>query len=170
MYKYKFTTTVDDLLTAENESRSAQFARTSFCWVTSSFGMILIVSGILSYIFYNQNLKPIIWICIGYFIIYYFFIKIYTYRNKVKRNNYQKQDISIEFYNNYINIHSDNNGNLIRRWENLIEFVELKKGIIFYFDDGVINWLPNRVFLDKQEQADFIAFLKKHQSQESSSL
>jgi len=87
MYKYQFTSTVEDLLEAEEAERTVRSARAPFRWGIVLLGAISFSAGILAFDWANPSWRPIIWLLIGVGIIYYFVIRPYMLRGRIKKNN-----------------------------------------------------------------------------------
>ncbi|OGT20134.1 MAG: hypothetical protein A2V90_06695 [Gammaproteobacteria bacterium RBG_16_57_12] len=163
MYRYQFTSTVEDLLEAEEAERSSRSVRAPFRWVAVAFGVTWLVIGIVAFDFTKLSWRPIVWILLGIGILYFFAIKPYLKRSRIKKNNAPRQDLTLEFGDDCLKFEISDVGNFTRRWEELAGFVDTDKGILFYFNDGIVNWIPNRVFADKAERDNFIEFLQSHQ-------
>ncbi len=167
MYKYQFTSTVEDLLEAEEAERTGRLARAPFRWVIVLLGVAWLVAGVLAFDWSNPSWRPIVWMLLGTGVIYYFIIKSYFRRRQIKEYNASQQDLVLEFHDTYIKLEVSGVDEFTRKWEDLVEFINARKGIIFYFSDGVVNWIPNRVFADREERNRFINFVQRHQSKES---
>lgn len=167
MYRYQFTSTVEDLLEAEEAERTACSVRAPFRWVIALFGGAWLVAGVIAFDWSNFSWRPIVWLLLGIGILYYFVIRPYLRRSRIKENNAPQQDLILAFDDDSVNLEISGVGNFTRKWEELVDFIDTQKGIIFYFSDGVVNWLPDRVFSDRGERSQFIEFLQQHQVQES---
>ena len=163
MYKYQFTSTVEDLLEAEEAERSARFVRAPFRWVIALLGVAWLVAGVLAFDWSNPTWRPVVWLFLGVGLLYYFVIRPYLQRSRIKENNAPQQNLALEFNDNCIKLGISGVGDFTREWEELVEFTDTRKGIIFYFSDGVVNWIPDRVFFDKEERNKLIEFLQGHQ-------
>lgn len=163
MYKYQFTSSLKDLLDAEKAERSLRTMRTPFRWSIVIFGAVWFVIGIIEFDPANPIGKPLVWILAGSIIFYFFGVKTIFKRRNIKKNNAQIQDISLAFGEDCIKLNIGGVGSFARRWEELTGFADTPKGILFYFTDGVVNWLPTRVFTNNAERKGFVEFLnKKH--------
>lgn len=168
MYKYQFTGTVEDLLEAEEAERTARSARAPFRWVVALLGIAWLVAGVIAFDWSNLSWRPVVWILLGIGVLYYFVIRPYLRRSRIKESNAPKQDLVLEFHDDCIKLGISGVGDFTRKWEELVEFIDARKGIIFYFSDGVVNWIPDRVFTDKGERNKFIEFLQEHQNRKGS--
>jgi hypothetical protein len=164
MYKYQFTSTIKDLLDAEKADRSERSVHAPFRWIIILLGSAWLMIGIIT--LSHPNTKSVLWILLGVLTLYFFSIKPYVNRQRIRKSNSASQDITLEFDDNRLVIQIKNIGEFIRKWEELNGFVDTDKGFIFYFDDGVVNWLPNRVFVSDLDRKNFKEFLSSHQKQE----
>lgn len=163
MYKYEFTSTVKDLLEAEEAERSARSVRTPFRWILTLLGIGWLLTGIAALDPSNLSWRPFVWILLGMSVLYYFILRPYQIRSQIKQHNAAEQELTLEFNDDSVQLDINGVGSFTRKWEELIDFVDAQKGIIFYFSDGVVNWLPDRVFVDKSERKKFIEFVRIHQ-------
>lgn len=160
MYKYQFVSTVEDLLEAEEAERTYRSARAPFRWIIALLGVAWLTMGVLAFDWSTPSWRPVVWLFLGVGVIYYFVVKPYARRNRIRKSNARQQDVAIEFYDEIIKISISGIGDFTRKWEDLVEFIDTHKGIIFYFSDGVVNWIPERVLSDKEERNKFIDFLQ----------
>lgn len=168
VYQYQFTSTVEDLLEAEEAERTARTARAPFRWFVVLFGFAWVLLGLLAFDFSNPSWRPLIWLLIGSAIIYYFAVRPYLRRKKIRINNDPQQNLVLEFYDDCIKVEGGGSDRLTRRWDELLEFLDTPKGVLFYFNDGFISWLPRRVLPEgKDAHNAFIRFLQEHKSEEA---
>lgn len=160
MYRYQFTSTVKDLLEAEEAERTARSARAPFRWVLIFVGFAWLVSGVIAFDWHSPSWRPFIWLLLGVGVLYCFVLKPYLRRNQIIRNNEPYQNVILEFHDNSIKLQIDGVGNFVRSREELVEVVDASKGVIFYFSDGVVSWLPNRVFSNSDDRNKFIKSLQ----------
>jgi hypothetical protein len=166
MFRYQFTSTVEDLLEAEEAERTARSVRASFRWLIVIFGVAWLVIGVIAFDFNKPVWRPIVWVLIGLGILYFFAIKPYFTRSRIKQNNAARQDLILEFDDDSLRLQISGVGSFTRRWEEFTGFTDTNKGILFYFSDGIVNWIPNRVFSGTSERNNFIEFLKSHEPQD----
>lgn len=166
VHRYRFTSTVSDLLEAEEAERTARSVRAPFRWVISLLGVAWLVTGLFTLSFSSPSWRPVAWIILGVGVLYYFAIRPYQRRSRIRETNAPEQDIAVEFDDDCIKLEIGNVGNFARGWDELVGFIDARKGIVFYFSDGVVNWLPNRVFSDKTERDGLVAFVQGRQSRE----
>ena len=161
MYQYSFTSTADDLLDAEEADRTSHWGRAPVRLFIIILGISWLILGIVT--FDLGNIKSIgisiVWLIIGAMVIHFFIVKPMVTRLKIKKS-IRNEKVNLEFEDDQIIINTDSE-KFVRNYDELVCFVAAKKGIAFYYDDGTINWLPNRVFKNKAERNSFIGFLPK---------
>lgn len=165
VYKYQFTSTVEDLLEAEEAERTARSARAPFRWILALLGAVWLSAGIIAFDWSSLSWRPIVWSLLGAGVLYCFVIRPYLRRGRIKRGD-PRQDVALKFCDDFIKIEISGFGDFTRKWEDLVEFIDARKGVIFYFNDGAVNWLPGRVFSDKRERKKFVEFLRSHQNKD----
>jgi len=101
--------------------------------------------------------------CLGAGVLYYFVLWPRRRRSRITANNAARQDLTLEFADDGLNLGISGVGQFTRRWDELAGITDTGKGILFFFTDGVKNWLPNRVFGSEVERGNFLQFLKGHQ-------
>jgi hypothetical protein len=168
MYKYQFVSTIADLLDAEEAERTLKSMRASFRWLVAILGVVWLAIGIIAFDFNDPIWRPIVWMLIGVLLVYFFAVKPYSKRRRIRRSNAPKEDLTLDFGDDCIKLIIGSIGVVTRKWEEFGDFADTKKGILFYFNDGIVNWLPNRVFANGNEKSNFIEFLNSHKPQEIS--
>jgi hypothetical protein len=162
MYRYQFTSTVEDLLEAEEAERS-NLLRRPFRAVIIVLGLAWLAAG-LAMIAKQRTLQPLVWTCLGVSVVYYFLITPHRRRRRIKTNNATNQDVTLEFTDGGLSFEIRGVGEFTRQWSELAGLMDAKKGILFSFTDGIKNWLPNRVFESGAERQSFLRFIDGHQS------
>lgn len=160
MYTYRFTSTINDLLDAEEADTTERTMRRSLRWVVAAIGVAGIVAAIDA-----LRSSPYAWefvvglVACGY-IVYYFAIASYVRRRSIRRNNPLSTDIALQFREDGIEIELVGQGTYTRGWQELLKFAHARKGTLLYFDDGTVNWIPDRVFRDGEEREAFLVYLR----------
>ena len=73
----------------------------------------------------------------------------------------------MEFYDDCIKVEGGDSEKLTRKWVGLLEFLDTPKGVLFYFDDCFISWLPRRVIPEEKDAYnEFLDFLQDNKSGE----
>lgn len=163
IYQYRFVSTIQDLLEAEEAERTARLFRAPFRWIIILLGVLWLLAGIFTFDASNLSWRPIVWLLLGVGVIYYFVAKPYLRRRKIRLNNSSQQELVLAFYDDCITIEAGATGSFTRSWNEFLTFIDTPKGIIFYFDDGVVSWLPKRLLPTQEEREVFIDFLLEHQ-------
>jgi hypothetical protein len=158
MYRYEFTSTVDDLLEAEEAERS-RLMRGPFRWLAVALGVAWFAAGLVALV-KQPTWQAFIWVCLGTGVLYYFVIGPRERRTRIKSNNVERQELTLEFAHDRMTLGVSGHGQFTRQWNELAGIADTDKGILFYFTDGVKNWLPNRVFTSEAERGSFLEFLK----------
>jgi hypothetical protein len=161
MYKYRFTSTVEDLLEAEEAERSA-FIRGPFRWAIVVLGLVWLAVGLATLV-RQPTWQPLVWTCLGLGVLYYFVVRPRRRASRITNNNAVRQDLTLEFADSGLNLGVSGVGQFTRQWNELVGITDTDKGILFYFSDGVKNWLPSRVFASDAEKGNFVEFLKGHE-------
>jgi len=169
VYKYQFTSTLEDLLEAEEAERTARLARAPFRWVIALLGVAWLVASVLAFTWSSPSWRTVVWLLLGIGVIYYFVARPYLRRSRINENNAPQQDLDLEFHEDYIKLEISGVGEFTRKWEELVEFIDTPKGIIFCFSDGVVNWIPDRVFADGEERKRFVEFIQSRRRQNQAS-
>ena len=160
MYRYQFTSTTKDLLEAEEAERSS-FLRRPLRVALIVLAMAWLGAGLATFV-RRPALQPLVWICLGTVVLYYLAVRPRRQRSGIRTNNAARQDVTLEFADEGLNVEISGVGQFTRRWDELAGITHTGQGILFYFADGVKNWLPNRVFAIEQERGTFLEFLKSH--------
>ena len=161
MYRYQFTSTTADLLAAEEAERS-NFLRRPLRVVVILLGLVWFAAGLASLV-RQPALQPLVWTCLGTGVLYYFVVRPRRRRTRITANNAARQELTLEFVDDGLNLGISGVGQFTRRWDELAGIMNTGNGILFYFTDGVKNWLPNRVFRSDVERRDLLEFVKRHQ-------
>ena len=162
MYRYQFTSTIADLLEAEEAERSA-FIRRPFRWAIVVLGLVWLASGLAALV-RQPTWRPLVWTCLGLGVLYYLVVSPRRRRSRITSSNAARQECTLEFADDGVNLGISGVGQFTRQWDELAAITDTDKGILFYFSDGVKNWLPNRVFASEMEKGNFVEFLKGHRT------
>jgi MFS family permease len=166
MYRYQFTSTLEDLLEAEKVDRYSTSISVRFHWVVTLFGLALVSAGIVNLYMAKYGWRPILWLAVGFGILYSFAIRPRLRRSRIRKTNSPRQDVTLEFSDDCLRLEVSGSGEFVRGWDELIRIDAAGKGVLFYFSDGIVNWLPDRIFADTVERSNFIKFIQSHQNQE----
>jgi hypothetical protein len=169
VFSYQFTSTAHDLLEAESVESHHNIAKPLYCWPVLLLGILFFAVGVATFVS-SPNWQSSAWIFIGTTIIYFFAVKRLVRRHTIKQNNSSPRLLEITFTNDSIISDVDGLGKFTRTWEELSGYLDTRKGILFCFRDGVVNWLPNRVFTSVSERERFSEFVEHYYSLEQRKL
>lgn len=161
MYRFAFTSRMEDLLEAEKAERRTRVARPVFQITAVFIGIGLFASGMIAWQEGYRLEKAGVWLLLGSIIIYYFCVWPYKRRMMITKQNPPSRDVCVEFDSEGIRVHINGEGDFMRQWEELVEVIDTVNGVLFVFSDGAINWLPHRVFSDDTERRNFVEFVKE---------
>ncbi|MDH5637465.1 MAG: hypothetical protein OEZ04_03155 [Nitrospinota bacterium] len=165
MYKFQFTSTIEDLLEADEAFRSEVFARpalrqsATFIGVFFIQGSVFTLSGVFSFPEEGFMRISLFLLVIGTIITYYSAVAPWLSRRRIRMNNAATQEVSLIFEDSGVQLDIQGVGSFVRAWGEMKYYVDTSKGIIISSDDGTLNCLPNRVFPDKNEREAFRKYL-----------
>jgi hypothetical protein len=162
MYGYRFTSTLEDLLEAEEAERS-HFLRRPFRGAIIVLGWVWLAAGFATFL-RQPTLQPLVWTCLGAGVVYYFVVRTHRRRSRITTNTAARQDVTLEFADDGLNVGIGDVGQFARQWNELAGITNTDKGILFYFADGAKNWLPKRVFRSEVERRNLLEFLTGRQT------
>jgi hypothetical protein len=157
-FRYEFTSTVEDLLAAEEAERSAVIPG-PLRQVIVILGAIWLVAGLVALV-RQQNWQSLIWVGLGIAVVYVFVVRPRIVRDRIKTNNPEQRGVILDFADDCMRLGVSGVGQFTREWDELSGVADAEKGILFYFSDGVKSWLPNRVFASEAEREAFLKFVK----------
>lgn len=156
-YKFNYTSTHKDLIDSYNAVRNAQSGLSTW-----SRGLVFMlgVMWLLGFIFLApraDNLwQPLIWLVLGCTIVWKVAIKPYLEVKYIKESNEPEQKVNLVFSDNQIEAISEDGESFIRKWDEVDAFQGFNNGVFVGFSDGVMNWLPARVFESKRQKEKFV--------------
>ena len=156
-YKFEFNSTHQDLIDSYTAVKNSTSGLSDW-----SRGAILILGfmWLVGFIFLapktDNMYQAIIWLVLGVFIIWKVGFKPYLEKKHIKDTNDENQKVALLINNEGITAFSQDGHSRLVKWENIEIIESAKKGIFIGFDDGLVNWLPNRLFSNKNERNEFI--------------
>lgn len=161
MRRYQFTSKIQDLLDAEEADRTARTGLSkTLRWELSLLIVIFSVIGFLAFRSPGHGGVSIVGLLVDIVLLYYLVGKSYWRRRRIRKVNPPCAEVTLEFQDDHLEIEVGGSGTFGREWRELAEFTNAPRGILLYFDDGIVNWLPNRVFTDKMGKKAFVEFLQ----------
>jgi hypothetical protein len=160
VYQYQFTSTIKDLLDAEDADATERSVRKSLRWAIAVIGAAAVVTAVEEFILMGLSIQPVMRLLLGGYAVYYFAVARYWKRREIRRQNASSLDVAFEFRDTYLEIRASENGTYKREWNELLDVKLAARSVLLYFADGTVNWLPNRVFRDKAEKMELVQFLR----------
>jgi len=162
-YRISFTSTNEDLIQAFEAERTAMLGmRHGVRWLIIGMGCMWLFGAVA---FFSGHLKdrqwwlPIIWLALGVGILWTHVVKPWLRRRHIRQNAAAAQDLKLEFRQDGIQIEAPGVGVFNRTWEELDGARNCDEGLLVYFIDGTVDWLPRRVFPNDSTKAALHAFL-----------
>lgn len=161
VFTYDFSSTLDDLLEAEKAERS-MFVRGPVRAALVILALAGLGGGIWAFLPY-QIWSSLVWMCGGLALLYWLVGRPHQRRRAIGRGNAPFRRVSLAFDDSGLSLEIGGVGHFTRQWNELVRTADTKNGILFYFSDGVKNWLPNRVFSNDSERIAFLEFVRERQ-------
>lgn len=161
IYKFNEPEKAKDLVDAHKEGppkRSEMHPASRL--IISTVGLFFLMGGLTGAFSKNSGLLPLIWLVLGFVIIWFFLVKPEIAKKKLKFSAEQQKEVSLVLNEDGITVKS-RFYELKREWPELLEYKRTKKGIHLYFIDGVVNWLPADAFYEQDEMKAFVGLLRK---------
>jgi YcxB-like protein len=163
LFKYQFTSAVEDLLDAEEAERSRSIRKPVRSAIVV-LGALWLGTGIVVFAT-TPDWRAAVWIALGAVVIYKFVVKPHSRRRRIRTGNAASQGVSLEFDNDSLRMEVAGVGSFTRQWDQLTAVADSPKGVLVFFTDGIVNWLPSRVFGGPTERQQFIDFARNRQVQ-----
>mgnify|MGYP001034670325 CR=1 FL=1 len=167
IYRFSFISTTKDLLDAyEASSTLRRSVQPFFRFLLLLLGLLWAVGPVIA-VFVGVPLRfdfpgvltdVLVWLG-GCAIVWYYMIQPMRKRRQVRRKSPPEQDVVVEFSEDTLTIQALGAPNFHRSWEEVAAAVPCKKGMLFSFTDGTVNWLPKRVFSNDEELKSFQHFV-----------
>ena len=156
-YKFEFISTHRDLIDSYIAVKNSNSGLSG--WSRTAV-LILGIMWLLGFILLTptaDNLfQPLIWLLLGVSIIWYIGVKPYLEKKHIKEVNDEEQNVKLLVNDHGITAIDESDQQRCIEWKNVEVIENAKKGIFIGFDDGLINWLPNRLFANKKQKKRFI--------------
>jgi hypothetical protein len=161
---YRFQSTSADLLDAEAVSRSLTSPRPPFRWALVVLAVLWLAAGV-SGLRTRAGAGSLVPLCLGAVVIYQHVLAPQLKRRRMVKDNPLPEEVILTFGEDAIEVEVVGEGRrFVRRWDELVSFVERRHGILFSFSDRTSSWLPKRVFANAADQAALVSFLRGQQS------
>lgn len=168
MYKYEFTSAIRDLLDAEEaDATRTTDLRRSLRWAVALLCGALGLASLSALRLPGYSWQPFIPFLLCCYGVYYFVVAGYVRGRRICRGNDPSREVRVEFRDDCLELAVSDYGTYRRDWHELLLFTDAARGVLLYFDDGTVNWLPDRVFRDRTEKKELIEFLKSQSARSS---
>ncbi len=165
MFRYQFTSTIKDLLDAqEAEAVERTGLRRSLRWAIAAIAAMGVMGAGASALeakTITGIASSILGVIITLSVIYYYVGAGILTRRRIRAHNDPSADVIAEFSDDAIHLEVSGFRTYTRDWSEFGGLIDGAKGVVIYFGDGTVNWLPNRVFSDKAERGELLDFLRK---------
>jgi hypothetical protein len=121
--------------------------------------------------FFTGHLKdrqwwlPIIWLVLGVSILWSNVVRPFMKRRHIRETAASSQELKLEFTQDGIHIEAPGAGVFDRTWDELDGVRSCDEGMLVYFTDGSVDWMPRRVFPDDATKNALHAFLLQRMEQ-----
>ena len=157
--RFEFTSATEDLLQAYAAERTAVSGLRSIVrWCVIGMGCAWLLGAI---VFWRKasGLQLTIWIGLGVAILWRDAVKPFLKRWEIRRTAAGPKDLVLDFTEAGIHIEVQDVGVFDRSWQELDAAIDTDEGVLVYFNDGIVNWLPRRLFQDNKSKTDLYTFL-----------
>ena len=162
-YRIKFTSTREDLVQAfETERRAVSGMRRWVRWLIVAMGCAWLLGAVAFFTGYLKDRQwwlPFIWLALGVSILWSNVARPFMKRQHIRKTATASQELELEFKDDGIHIEAPGVGVFDRTWEELDGARNCDEGLLVYFTDGTVDWLPRRVFPNDAVKAALHAFL-----------
>jgi hypothetical protein len=162
-FSFHFTSTHEDLLdafAAQQRSRSGMRPWVRACVVGLGF---LWLAGAIAFApdVFGKRLVwlPIVWFLMGSVIVWKFLLQPILIRHRVRTLTPPAQPLVLNFTDSGIHIEAEGVGAFDLDWAEVTGIESAESGVAMGFTDGMVHWLPKRVFRETDEQQAFISYV-----------
>ena len=161
-YRISFTSTREDLVQAFEAERTAVTGmRRGVRWGIIGMGWMWLLGGVVFWHHTRQWWLPLIWLALGVSILWCNVARPFMKRRHIRKTAAASQELTLEFKDDGIHIEAPGVGTFDRTWEELDGTRNCDEGLLVYFTDGTVDWLPRRVFTNDAVKTALHAFLLK---------
>ncbi|MGA2854155.1 MAG: hypothetical protein ABSE90_08505 [Verrucomicrobiota bacterium] len=162
-YRISFTSTNEDLIQAfEAEKTAVSGMRRGVRWLIIGMGWMWLFGAVAFFAGYLKDRQwwlPLIWLTLGVSILWSNVVRPFLRRRHIRETAPAAQDLTLEFTNGGIHIEAPGAGVFDRAWDELDGARNCDEGVLVYFIDGTVDWLPRRVFQNDATKNALHAFL-----------
>jgi hypothetical protein len=166
-YSIEYTSTCGDLIQGYEAERICRGSRADrWVLIILGWGWFILPFVVWLKVFPNVRAdkwwQPLIPLILGAGLLWYHVAQPFLRRRRIRANNPSSQKLHLEFMDDGIQVHAEGIGSFKRTWDELAGVVNTKKGLLIYFIDGVVNWLPQRIFQSEEAKRSLFSFLYGH--------
>lgn len=163
-YSIEYISTCDDLIEAYEGERISHRSRADrWVLIILGWGWFILPFVVWLKVFPNVRAdkwwQPFIPLIMGAGLLWYNVIEPFLRKRRIRANNPTSQKLHLEFISDGIQIQAEGIGTFKRTWDEFAAVVNTKKGLLIYFTDGIVNWLPQRVFQNMEAKRSVFTFL-----------
>jgi hypothetical protein len=166
-FSFRFTSTHEDLLdayAAQQRERSgmrpwmrACLAGLGFMWLAGA------VASAPKAVREEQAVLPVIWLSLGSIIVWKFLLQPIFKRRHIRSTTPPAQPLVLEFTDSGLHVEAEGVGVFDRAWVEFVLIEPAEKGVAMTFTmtftDGMVHWLPNRIFSAPNQRQALIDYV-----------
>jgi hypothetical protein len=161
-FSFRFTSTHEDLLdayAAQQRSRSGMRPWVRACVV--GLGLMWL-AGLVAFapkaFREGQAWQPVVWFLLSSVILWKFLLQPILKRRRIRTTTPPAQPLVLDFTDSGLRVAAEGVGVFDRAWVEFVRIEPAEKGVAMVFTDGMVHWLPNRIFRADERQA-FITYI-----------
>jgi hypothetical protein len=163
-YSIEFTSTVGDLIDAYEAKRMSRISR-DYRWAYIVMGWGWFTLAIVAWLKVVPRVRadrwwqPLLPLVLGAGLLWYNLVEPIFQKRRIRADNPASQELHLDFESNGIQIQAQGIRNFKRTWDELDGVINARKGVLMFFTDGIVDWLPQRVFQNTAEKDALYSFL-----------
>lgn len=162
-FSFRFTSTHEDLLdayAAQQRERSGMRPWVRACVIGLGF---MWLAGVVAFapkaIREGKAVLPVIWLLLGGMIVWKFLVQPILKRRRIRTTTPPAQPLVLDFTDSGLHIEAEGVGVFDRAWAEFVIIEPAEKGVAMAFTDGMVHWLPNRIFRTPDERQALIDYV-----------
>ena len=162
-FSFRFTSTHEDLLdayAAQQRLRSGMRPWVRACVV--GLGFMWLAGGVAfapKAIREGHVWQPVVWFFLGGVVVWKFLLHPILKRRRIRATTPPTQPLVLDFTDSGIHVEAEGVGVFDRGWVEVDGIESAEKGVAMGFTDGMVHWLPNRVFRATDERQAFVSYV-----------
>ncbi len=159
--RFEFTSTTEDLLRAyDTERRVVSGLRPVVRWCIVAMGCAWL-GGVIYFWKDASTLQLVLWYALGTGILWKFVLKPFFKRREIRSTADGSRHVVLNLTEDGLSAEVQDEGDFERSWSELSAAINTDEGVLIYFDDNTVNWLPRRIFPSDKHKTDLHAFLAR---------